>query len=125
MIVLFDISIIPLLNFSYSNVNINFKNPLLIGFCVVCGIEILISILGIVAISCEHYNGCFALIIYQDVSIFFLLFNLISLMGVIKIFLLILKINILALFIVYARQIRSQTNSQRHENRASWVMETV
>ena len=73
---------------------------------VIEGIDVVIQILGIVAISRDHYCGSLAFTIYQGISLLFVLFNLIAYFAITAIFSLLVKITILALCIIYVRQLR-------------------
>ena len=78
----------------------------LIIIIVAGGIDIVIQILGIVAISRDHYCGSLAFTIYQGISLLFVVYNIIAAFAVTVIFSLLLKITIFALCVVYVRQLR-------------------
>ena len=69
-------------------------------------IDIIIQILGIVAISRDHYCGSIAFTIYQGISLLFVIFNLVAAYDIAPIFSMLIKITIVALCIVYVRQLR-------------------
>ena len=85
---------------------------ILIATCVGGAIDIVILILGIASISRDHYRGSIAFTIYQLISVIFVVFNLILSFGNQSIIALLIKITILALCIIYVRQLKqSKMNS--------------
>ena len=84
----------------------------LIVIIVIVAIDIIIQILGIVAISRDHYCGSLAFTIYQGISLLFVVFDLITDFAITEIFSLLIKIIIIALCIIYVRKLRqNQSNN--------------
>ena len=84
------------------------KKTILIATCVGGAIDIIILILGIVSISRDHYRGSIAFTIYQSISVIFLTLNLVLPFGNQSIIALLIKITILALCIIYVRQLEQR-----------------
>ena len=74
-------------------------------------IDLIIQILGIVAISRDHYCGSIAFTIYQGISLLFVVFNLIAAFDITSIFSMLIKITIVALCIIYVRQLRQNRSN--------------
>ena len=84
------------------------------AICIVEGIDIVIQILGIVAVSRDHYCGSVALTVYQGVTLFFLLYSAITAFSAQMIIALLLKIGIFVLCILFIRQLGSHHTNNHH-----------